>query len=91
MLREILNKYGTTQLPTISQVSHNKNIKVICKIAGIKERIKISITKGGERTEEIKYELVSSHTARRSGATNMYREGIPLEYIQMILGHSKIE
>jgi integrase len=34
-----------------------------------------------------KYALVSSHTARRSGATNMYLAGIPVARIMLLTGH----
>jgi len=36
-----------------------------------------------------KYEFVSSHTARRSFATNLYLAGISLEDIAMLMGHGK--
>jgi len=35
-----------------------------------------------------KYELVSSHTARRSAATNMYLSGIPTARIMLLTGHT---
>ena len=92
-LKSIINKYDGLSLPKISDQKHNENIKEICQIAGINMPIRTTITKGGKRKEEIKpkYKLVSSHTARRSGATNMYRNGIDLLYISRLLGHSKIE
>ncbi|MCD8018948.1 MAG: site-specific integrase [Clostridiales bacterium] len=34
---------------------------------------------------------VSPHTVRRSRATSMYRDGIPLEQVSALLGHSQIE
>lgn len=93
MLREVINKYGGLNLPPISDQRHNDQIKDICKAAGITDTTMVTITKGGERKEIVKQkcDLVSSHTARRSGATNMYKAGIPLHYIQQILGHSKID
>ena len=36
-----------------------------------------------------KWELVSSHTARRSFATNLYISGVALEDIAMMMGHGK--
>jgi integrase len=35
-----------------------------------------------------KWELVSSHTARRTGATNMYKAGIPTLAIMKVTGHT---
>ncbi len=34
-----------------------------------------------------KYELITSHTARRSFATNLYRRGIPSTQLMMLTGH----
>ena len=45
----------------------------------------------GQRVERgfyPKYELVTSHTARRSAATNMYKAGIPTISIMRITGHT---
>ena len=36
-----------------------------------------------------KYQLVSSHTARRSFATNAYKSGVPTIAIMKITGHTK--
>ena len=36
-----------------------------------------------------KYERISSHTARRSFATNMHKRGYPNYYIMQITGHKK--
>lgn len=92
-LKDIMNKYNGLTLPNISDQKHNEYIKDICQFAGINTLTRSTITKGGKRVENIqpKYKLVTSHTARRSGATNMYRNGIDLLYISRLLGHSKIE
>ena len=36
-------------------------------------------------------ESVSPHTVRRSRATTLYRDGVPLEQVSALLGHSQIE
>lgn len=92
-LKNIIAKYDGLFLPKISDQKHNDYIKNICQIAEINTPTRSTITKGGQRIEEVKpkYALVTSHTARRSGATNMYRNGIDLLYISRLLGHSKIE
>lgn len=92
-LQGIINKYNGLKLPKISDQKHNDQLKEICKISGIDTPIRKTITKGGERIEAVepKHKFVTSHTARRSGATNMYRNGIDLLYISRLLGHSKIE
>jgi integrase len=35
-----------------------------------------------------KYNLITTHTARRSGATNMFLAGIPAQSIMKITGHT---
>lgn len=92
-LQDIINRYNGLKLPKISDQKHNDQLKEICKISGIDTPIRKTMTKGGVRIEvvEPKYKFVTSHTARRSGATNMYRNGIDILYISRLLGHSKIE
>ena len=48
-----------------------------------------SITKGGTRIElsKEKWELVSTHAARRSFATNLYHGGFPTLSIMKLTGH----
>lgn len=72
-----------------SQQNFNKVLKHICKRAGITEKILVERTEGFRKVRRIfrKYELVSSHTARRSGATNMYLAGIPTFRIMLTTGH----
>ncbi|WP_158712801.1 tyrosine-type recombinase/integrase [Parabacteroides pacaensis] len=91
-LRALFKKTNVLAL-TISGQKLNKNIKELGKLAGINEEIKISRTEGGQivtRTYK-KYELICTHTARRSFATNAYLAGIDLYAIKEMLGHSKIE
>jgi len=73
----------------ISDVKINKHIKEICKVAGITEPTQTVRTEGGKLVEHIrpKYELVTTHTARRSGATNMFIAGVPAISIMKITGH----
>ena len=55
----------------------NKYLKIIMKEIGLNDKVTYSFTKGGKLvtvTKE-KWELISSHTARRSAATNMYLTG----------------
>lgn len=72
-----------------SQQSFNKMIKRICKKADISDEILVERTEGFRkiRKKYKKWELISSHTARRSGATNMYLAGIPPFRIMLITGH----
>lgn len=69
----------------------NFHIKEICKMAGICEEIIITKNIGGRLQDRVykKYELVSSHTARRSFATNAYKAGIPSISIMKVTGHKR--
>lgn len=68
----------------------NKNIKEVARKAGIDEPIQVIREVAGERQilTKPKYELVHMHTARRSGATNMFLSGIPAINIMKITGHN---
>ncbi len=86
---EILNK-NNGQIPKLfSNKDMNFELKSIGELAKINETVSTSITKGGMRVDTIykKYELISTHTARRSFATNMYLAGIPTISIMKITGH----
>nr|WP_320037199.1 hypothetical protein [uncultured Bacteroides sp.] len=69
----------------------NKYIKIIAKEIGFNEKLVFNYTKGGELVTETKekWELVSSHTARRSAATNLYLTGRMKTYeIMQLTGHT---
>lgn len=86
--KAILEKYnGTPRL--ISNQKFNEYIKEVCRIVGLTETITITRTCGGKKTRitKPKYKFVSSHTARRSFATNAYKAGLPTLAIMAITGH----
>lgn len=85
---DILNKYGGT-IPSISQQRFNEYIKIVARRAGITESI--TLRRNGKMMTYQKWELVTSHTARRSAATNMYLAGISTLAIMKITGHSSIK
>lgn len=67
----------------------NKYIKEIGELAKINDsELKIR-NRGKERVEKIfnKFELICTHTARRSFATNMFKKGVPTRVIMKITGH----
>ena len=67
----------------------NKAIKVICKKVGINEPIlwERTVGTGVVKKKLEKWEMVSSHTARRSFATNMFLQNVPTYRIMLITGH----
>jgi len=88
-VREILQKYNNCLPPPTSSQNFNKIIKHICRRAGINSIVRVERTVGlnVEQKNYEKWQLVSSHTARRSGATNMYLAGIKTFRIMLLTGH----
>ncbi len=83
-------KRNNYKMPNFSSIQYfNKTIKKVCEIACIDKDIRIERFAGlkFERTVHKKYELVSSHTARRTFATNAYLAGIKVWRIMLITGH----
>ena len=85
----IWEKYKGILPSNISNQKFNDNLKDVCREAGLNEHVLKSITKGGKKQTTIyeKWQLVSSHTARRSFATNLYKSGFPSISIMQITGH----
>lgn len=73
----------------LADSSFNDNIRNICRACGINDRIKLY--QAGEFSEGEKWEYVSSHTARRSFATNLYLRGADLYSISVLMGHTSTE
>lgn len=93
IVQEIYKKYNNNLPPKTCMQNYNARIKAICRHAGITELIKIEYTKGGKyRSFELpKFQLVTSHTARRTMAYNMLIHDIPVFRIMNILGISTFE
>ena len=85
VVMEIFEKYANrpNRLPkTISNQKFNEYIKDVCKLADFNEKGRVST-----KPKEILADLVSSHTARRSFATNYYLQGFPTIDLMKITGH----
>lgn len=92
VIRDIL-KSGFDLSLTISDQKMNSYIKILAKMAKIDGKVVIREHRGGAVHELCteKYNLVSTHTARRSFATNLLKaKDVPLAAISKALGHSKI-
>jgi len=72
----------------ISNQKTNEALKQIGKRAGLTDKVVISKTRGGKVVTETfeKWQLITTHTMRRSGATNMLKMGIPKEQIMKVGG-----
>lgn len=87
-LRAILIKHDWS-VPYTYEQELNSNIKLIARMANIIQPVVRKLTTGGVTTEETstKNTLISSHTARRSGCTNLYVANVPTLDIMKISGH----
>lgn len=89
---KILQKYNQS-IPKVPEQVFNRYIKLIGKWAGINQPIEYIKHLGSEKIKVIepKYELITSHTARRSGATNMLKSKLTLDEVRRITGHKTIK
>ena len=94
--KAILEKYkdapfgDNKALPNYTNQAMNRDVKELCKLAGINEEIRITTYKGNVRTDEIhpKWELVGTHTGRRTFIVNALSLGIPPNVVMKWTGHS---
>jgi integrase len=91
VVKTILCKYNYVLPKSISNQKTNDYLKEIgIKAELLNVKVTKKITKGGLPLEHnmFKYELLCSHTARRSFATNLYLSGFPSISIMKITGHT---
>jgi integrase len=84
---ELLQKYDF-KLPVITNQKTNEHLKTICKLAGINTMVMTTKFKGVEVIREIKpkYELIVTHTGRRTFITLSLERGMAPELIMEITG-----
>ena len=95
----ILDKYanvpfpGNMALPVISNEKMNARLKDLGKLAGFDTPTRLVYFQGNTRHEEIfpKWQLMTTHVARRTFVVNALRLGIPPEVIMRWTGHSSFE
>lgn len=85
----ILEKYNYELPDPITNQKFNEYIKEVAQLAEITNTESITVTRGGKVITEKypKWQLVSSHTGRRSFCTNMYKRKLPTLMIMSISGH----
>lgn len=94
--KAILEKYkdgpfkDDKALPNLTNQAMNRDLKKLCRLAGIDEEIRVTTYKGNVRTDEVhpKYELVGTHTGRRTFIVNALSLGIPPDVVMKWTGHS---
>ncbi|MCZ4693381.1 hypothetical protein DWB61_01675 [Ancylomarina euxinus] len=89
MAMQIIHKYDHVLPKPISNQNFNILLKDIGKLALIKTLIPVFKKVGKLRTDSAipKYKMITSHTARRSFATNCYMDRIPSYEIMKMTGH----
>ncbi|MBQ3689701.1 MAG: tyrosine-type recombinase/integrase [Bacteroidales bacterium] len=89
IVREILERYDGFPKYKGSKQNFNKVLKTAVRRNGFNQEILCEFTQGGKIVRQVKrkYEMIASHTARRSFATNAYLAGIPIARIMMLTGH----
>ncbi|MFB9862418.1 site-specific integrase [Rufibacter immobilis] len=91
---DILKKYEGSPyypLPKVPEPKFNKMIKDCCKEVGIKELQTITKYSGGKAIEITlpKYELITSHTARKTFTTLSIEDNVNLKALKSMTGHKK--
>jgi hypothetical protein len=88
-LRAILARNGHQLPKAISNQNFNDYLKEVGQLAGINEPTMMTRFRNGKRIDQTfpKYELMTTHTARRSFATNAYKANVPVKYIMTVTGH----
>lgn len=78
-------------VPILANQNENENLKLLARVAGFTEKETVSFLRGGKRIEEVKerWELVSTHTARKTFITNCLRAGIEQYVVMEIVGIKK--
>ena len=98
-IKKYIELYGMprTEYNTTDDVLINREIKEVCRLAGINEQVKgrksQSMVVNGQKTRRtvaMKYtksEIITNHSLRRSFATNYYKI-LELDQIRQITGHT---
>jgi integrase len=92
-IKEVIEKRGMPKM--ITDVKFNLYIKDVCRAVGLKDNVKGSLMVKDKKNDIFrkkqgiypKYKLISSHTCRRSFATNLYKMNFPTLSIMQITGH----
>ena len=94
--KAILKKYEPFEfqdgkaLPVVSNQKMNQYLHELCKFAGFDEPIRLTYYRGSKRIDEVKpkYDVIGTHTGRRSFICNALGMGISPNVIMKWTGHS---
>lgn len=90
--KEIYRKYGCNIPKPRSIQQYNAAIKEVCKLAGLTRKISYEVELAGniEMITKPLYQLVSSHTARRTFVTQCMKDNWTIGDIQSCTGHKTL-
>lgn len=85
----IIDKIIKGELHAISNQKSNDYVKEVCRIAQVDELHEVFTDKGKltVSTKEPKHKLITTHTGRRTFATNLLIKGVPPEIVMKYTGH----
>lgn len=89
VVKDVLKRNGDNFPSKISNQNLNEFIKIVALRAGLTKQVSFKKNVGGvDVYEDVEFcTLITTHTARRSFATNMFKIGIPTFVIMAITGH----
>ena len=89
-IKELYTKYEGKFPKMCYKSRFNEHLKELGRLAEINDEVIIKENRGGKVTsiKYKKYQLIKSHTARRSFATNLYLKGAPTVSIMKLTGHT---
>jgi len=90
-LKRVFDRYdgGPPQVQNCKLTDFNRTIRTICRKAKITDDILMAKKIAGKTTEHVykKFELVSSHTCRRTFCTLKFLAGMPAQVVMKFSGH----
>ena len=88
-VQRIITKYNGA-MPEFTEVYVNRTLKIIGRKAGLNNPIPVKITKGGEKVTQMteKFNLLTSHAARRTMISLGFQNGLSTTSLQAISGHT---
>ena len=91
--RAILDRMWAGELHPITNQKMNVYLKELAKLAEVNTEIETNTYRAGDRIGKRtpKYDLISSHTGRRTFVTLALEDGIPWEVIMKVTGHKDMK
>ena len=92
----LLAKYrgeGVRLMPVMANQVMNRNLKEIVRRVGLKTPVEVVEVVQGRvvKRQVAKYQQVTMHTARHTFATQSLLRGMPVEVLQKVMGHARLQ